>query len=616
MDRIIDDMNMAKLKALNNPHVMEIVEEYVRICKPSKVKVITDSKEDKEYIRNKSIERGEEKTLSTKGHTYHFDGANDQGRDTANTRILIPKGVKISKFINTLDRDEGVKEALTLLDGIMKGREMLVAFFCLGPVNAKFSISALQITDSFYVLHSEDILYRNGYDHFKNMNGSDEFFHFVHSTGELENGVCKNIDKRRIYMDLMGDRVFTINNSYAGNSVGLKKLALRLAIHKSSKEDWLCEHMFISGFRSLDGKRTTYFTGAYPSMCGKTSTAMVPGNTIVGDDIAYIRPGADGSAYAANVERGIFGIIKDVNSVDDPAIYKSLTTEREVIFSNVLIHEGSTYWTGMGKDIPAEGTNFSGKWNKGALDKNGKAIPSSHENSRFTLRISELDNADPKLEDPNGVKIDGFVYGGRDSSTSVPVMQSLSWAHGVFLGACLESETTAATLGKEGERKHDPMANIDFLVIPLGMYIRNHLKFGDDLAKTPLIFATNYFLKEDGKFLNDKTDKKVWLIWMEGRVHGDYDVIETPIGMIPKHDDIKDIFKKVFKKDFTKQDYERQFGIRIPHLMSRLDRMEKTFKEEDNIPDMFFAQLNEQRERLMQARKKFGKDVISPFEFE
>jgi len=616
MKGIIDDISMAKLKALNNPHVIKIVEEYARLCKPSKVTVITDSKEDKEYIRKRSLEKREERPLKAKGHTYHFDGANDQGRDTANTRILIPKGVKISKFINTLDRDEGVKAALALLDGIMKGKEMLVSFFCLGPVNAKFSIPAMQITDSFYVLHSEDILYRNGYDHFKTLNGSDEFFHFIHSTGELENGVCKNVDKRRIYMDLIGDRVFTINNSYAGNSVGLKKLALRLAIHKSSKEDWLCEHMFISGFRSLNGKRTTYFTGAYPSMCGKTSTAMVPGNTIVGDDIAYIRPGEDGFAYAANVERGIFGIIEDVNPIDDPAIYKSLTTEREVIFSNVLINRKSPYWSGMGKEIPEEGVNFSGDWKRGIVDKNGKTVPPSHKNARFTLSITELDNADLKLDDPNGVPISGFIYGGRDSNTSVPVMQSLSWAHGVFLGACLESETTAATLGKEGERKHDPMANIDFLVIPLGLYIRNHLKFGEDLAKAPLIFATNYFLKENGRYLNDKTDKKVWLTWMEGKVHGEYDVIETPIGMIPKYEDIKHIFKKTFKKDFSRQDYERQFSIRVPNLLSRLERMEKTFKEEDNIPDMFFKQLNEQRERLLKAKEKFGKEEISPFEFE
>src|SRR3989338_1427232 len=204
---------------------------------------------------------------------------------------------------------------------------MLVCFFCLGPNNSRFSIPALQITDSSYVVHSETILYRLGYNEFKRLNGSGDFFYFIHSAGELdERNNPKNIDQRRIYMDLQENRVFTINNQYAGNSVGLKKLALRLAINKSNKEDWLCEHMFVMGVHALGKNRITYFTGAYPSACGKTSTAMVPGQSIIGDDIAYIRPGEDGMAYAVNVEQGIFGIIQDINPVDDPIIYTTLTT--------------------------------------------------------------------------------------------------------------------------------------------------------------------------------------------------------------------------------------------------------------------------------------------------
>src|SRR3989344_4982000 len=372
---IMDEKSRKKLDVLKNPHVVKIIENYIELCKPAKVIVLDDSKEDLQYIRELSLKNEEEKKLKTKGHTIHFDGYNDQGRDLINTRVMLPKGKKLSKSTETIGRDEGLKEIMALLDGIMKGREMLVCFFCLGPANSKFSIPALQLTDSAYVAHSETILYRPGYEEFRKLNGSDKFFHFMHSAGELDgNGNSKNTDKRRIYMDLEEGRVFTINNQYAGNSVWLKKLALRLAISKASKEDWLCEHMFIMGVHPEGKNRTTYFTGAFPTACGKTSTAMIPGQTIIGDDIAYIKPSEDGRAYAVNVEQGIFGIIADVNQKDDPLIYDALTKEGEVIFSNVLVKGGIPYWFGMGKELPKEGFNFSGEWHEGKKDAKGSQI--------------------------------------------------------------------------------------------------------------------------------------------------------------------------------------------------------------------------------------------------
>lgn len=613
---ILDANNLAKLEALKNPKVMKVVEEYVALCKPAKVTVLTDSKEDEEYVRKLSIDRGEEKPLKASGHTIHFDGPKDQGRDTKNTRIMLPKGKVIGKHINTIDKEEGLKEVLGLLDGAMKGREMLVKFYCLGPNNSEFSIPALQLTDSCYVIHSEQMLYRSGYEDFKRLSGSPKFFYFIHSSGELENGVTKSIDKRRIYMDLEDERVFTINNQYAGNSVGLKKLALRLAISKAAKEDWLCEHMFIMGVHPKDKKRVTYFTGAYPSACGKTSTAMVPGQTIVGDDIAYLKKDSEGRCKAANVEQGIFGIIQDVNPADDPVIHKALTTPGEVIFSNILVKDGEPYWLGMGRELPKEGVNYTGQWHEGKTDADGKPVKAAHSNARYTIRLKELANVDPKLDDPEGVIVDGIIYGGRDSDTSPPVYQSLSWAHGVFIGAALESETTSATIGQEGVLKHDPMANLDFLVLPFGVYLKNHLKFGDDLDKVPLIFATNYFLKEGGKFLNTRLDKKAWLIWMEGRVHGEYDIIETPVGLIPKYDDLHAIFKEYLGKDYTKEDYIRQFSLKIPKQLSRLDRIEAIYRGESHIPGVFYQHIDQQRARLRNAQKRYGKEVVSPFEME
>ncbi|MFH1850408.1 MAG: phosphoenolpyruvate carboxykinase (GTP) [archaeon] len=612
----IDETNMTKLKELNNPRVIEIVEQYVKLCNPDAVKVLTDSAEDIEYIRQKAISNGEEARLKTEGHTIHFDGPDDQGRDLINTRVLVPKGVTLSKAIQTIDRDEGLREVFSLLDGIMKGREMFVKFYCLGPEASAFSIPALQLTDSAYVVHSEDILYRQGYREFQRLGGSGNFFHFIHSAGRTENSVSVDVGKRRVYMDLEEERVITINNQYAGNSVGLKKLSLRLAISKANKEDWLCEHMFVMGVRPEGKDRITYFTGAFPTACGKTSTAMVPGQTIVGDDIAYIRPDEEGVPRAVNVEQGIFGIIADINPEDDALIYRALATPRELIFSNVLVTEGRPYWQGMGSDIPGSGINFSGKWAKGKTDKAGNEVPFAHKNARYTIRINDLDNADSLADDPNGVPVSGFIYGGRDSDTSVPVAQSLSWPHGVFVGAALESETVTGTTDKAGMRKHNPMSNIEFLTVPLGVYIKNHLKFGEDVSKQPLIFATNYFIKENGRFLNQKVDKKVWLLWMEGRVHQEYDAIETPIGLIPKYDDLKGLFAQVFGREYSKGEYEKQFSIRVPNYLDKLDRIEEIYSVEEDIPGIFHRQLEEQRRRLRDAREKYAKDIIPPCDFE
>ncbi len=615
--KLIDEIGLKKIKAVRNIYVEDILEKYIKLCKPKRVRVFDDSKEDINYIRDLAIKNGEEAKLAMNGHTIHFDGYEDQGRDLINTCVLVPKGVKLSEAIKTIDREEGIKDVLKILDGIMEGKEMFVKFYCLGPNNSKFSIPALQITDSAYVVHSEDMLYRQGYREFIKLRGSDKFFHFIHSAGMLdEKGNSVNVEKRRIYMDLEEERVFTVNNQYAGNSVGLKKLALRLAISKANKEDWLCEHMFIMGAKPEGKNRITYFTGAFPTACGKTSTAMIPGQTIVGDDIAYIRPDEEGVARAVNVEQGIFGIITDINPEDDPLIYKALTTPRELIFSNVLVKDNIPSWLGMGKNLPKEGYNHSGKWFEGKKDKKGNEIPPAHKNARYTIRINDLNNADEKADDPKGVPISGFIYGGRDSDTSVPVLQSLSWQHGVFIGAALESETVTGTTDKAGIRKHNPMSNIEFLTVPLGVYIKNHLKFGEELDKPPLIFATNYFLQKDGKFVSDKVDKKVWLLWMEGRVHNEYGAIETPIGYIPKYENLKKLFKQIFSKNYKKEDYEHQFSIRVNKLLDTLNRIETIYKVEENIPEMFHEHLNQQRKRLKKAKEKYSKDVISPFEFE
>ncbi|MFX1236178.1 MAG: phosphoenolpyruvate carboxykinase (GTP) [Promethearchaeota archaeon] len=620
---VLDQKNADKLLDLKNDYVIRIVSEFTDLCKPKSLTVITDSQEDIEYVRNKVIELGEEEKLAIEGHTIHYDGFfsmknHDQARDKTNTRVLIPKGDYASPWINTIDREEGLKEILEIMDDCMEGHECVVRFFCLGPKNSKFSLLALQLTDSFYVAHSEDILYRAGYEEFKKLNGSKDFFSFIHSGGELtgEPPITKNIDKRRIYVDLQDDKVLTVNNQYAGNSLGLKKLALRLAINKSNQEDWLAEHYFILGIHPKGKNRVSFATGAYPSGCGKTSTAMLPGQTIIGDDIAYLRKWEDGFAHAVNIEQGVFGIIKDVNPKNDPVIYETITTPRETIFSNVLINDGKPYWIGMDLEYPKEGINFSGKWFEGKKDENGKLIPHAHPNARYTVCIEELTNADPNLHSPDGVPISCVFYGGRDSDTMPPVLESFDWEGGVFLGATIESETTAQTLGAQGIRKPSPMANLDFIVVPLGKYLENHQKFGNSLEHPPKVFATNYFLKNnEDKYITGMLDKLVWVMWAESRFHGEFDAIKIPIGYIPKYEDLKLLFKEYLDEEYDKEDYVEQFSIRITKILEKLDRVESAYKKEKNMPDFFWNILNNQRTELTSLKETSGKEIMTPEEF-
>jgi phosphoenolpyruvate carboxykinase (GTP) len=611
---VLSGENLTRLEALGNPTMMGIVEKYLKLLKPAKVTVLTDDPRDIRYLRELAVRSREEDRLAMEGHTIHYDGYADQGRDRENTRVLVTPGMKVSEVIRTQDREEGLAEVFAIMDGLMEGKEALVCFFSLGPLNSRFAISTLQITDSPYVAHSETILYRPGYEQFKRLRGSKEFFTFVHSGGRLDERMnTVDVDKRRIFIDVTGDQVLTVNNQYAGNSIGLKKLALRLAVYKANHEDWLAEHMFLMALRPEGKERLTYFAGAFPSACGKTSTAMVPGQLILGDDIAYLRKGADGRPYAVNIEQGIFGIIMDVNSVDDPLIYKALTTPRELIFSNVLVKDGRPYWLNMGQELPAEGRNhFSDTWKLGDRDAKGKEVGHCHPNARYTIPLGDLDNADPRLHDPEGVPVDGIIYGGRDSDTSVPIYQSLDWVHGVAIGATLESESTFATIGSSGKREFSPMANLDFLVVPLGRYIANHLAFGRRLKRPPLVFSTNYFLRKDGKFLNQKVDKKVWLLWAEGRVHGEYPVVETPIGLMPRYRDLRELFRQVFDRDYSRAEYEEQFCIRVAGFLEKLQRMERIYAGERDLPREFSDCLTMMRRRLEQARSAHGADLLDP----
>ncbi len=604
-----------KLIELDNESLFLFVGEYTELCEPDSVYICDDSDEDAEYIRQNSLRGGEEKPLAKKGHTIHYDGYDDQGRAPGATKNLVAKELlPLMGALLAKEREEGLAEMREILKGIMKGKQAIVKLNCEGPTQSPFSIACAQITDSFYVAHSEDLLYRRGYEHFRHMAPGERFFRFVHSAGRLdENGNSIDLDKRRIYQDLEDFIVLSANNQYAGNSVGLKKHAMRLAIKLSGTQGWLCEHMFVMSVQNEKKGRSTCFCGAFPSACGKTATAMLPGEKIIGDDIAYFR-NINGEFRAVNVENGIFGIIKDVNADDDPLIFKTLQTPGdEIIFSNVLTGpDNEPYWLGMGVDHPVYGWSYSGKWFEGKTDEQNNPIPFAHSNARYTLRLGYLENIDPAYNDKNGVVVKGIIYGGRDSDTSVPIEESPDWKSGIILKACtLESETTSAVIGKEGELAPQPMANLDFISYPIGAYITNNIRFVEGIEKVPRIYAVNYFLRDEkGHFLTHKLAKKVWLHWAEQRIHNEVDAYRTPLGFIPKYEDLKSLFMEIFGEDFSEALYKKLFKFRIDPWIAKISRTVRFYTHAaPDCPKEYFDIWKSTAHKLTALKERYGRYI-------
>ncbi len=608
-----------KLRAIDNPEVHRAIWESAELCNPDNVFICSDTPDEVAFIKNMAIVSGEENAaLTIPGHTFHFDGPHDQGRDRLVTKLLVPRGETLSEALNQIEREEGLTEVQGLCKGAMEGRTMIVRFLTLGPADSEFTIYCLECTDSWYVAHSVDLLYRKGYQAFCRAGSGTEFFNTLHSAGKLnDNMVSVNHEKKRIYIDYTANTVYSINNQYAGNSIGFKKLALRLAIRKAHEEGWLAEHFMIMGVHGPK-KRKTYIAGAFPSACGKTSTAMLPGETILADDIGYVR-NIGGVCRAVNIECGIFGIIQDINPKDDPVIHQILTNPGEIIFTNILVKDARPWWLGMDEKLPETGQNFTGDWFEGKTDEKGEKVPPAHKNARYTITLNVLANCDPELENPSGVELGGILYGGRDYRSYVPVQQGFDWEHGVVAyGAALETETTFATIEAEGKHEINIMSIQDFISIPLEQYLHNYLQFGKNLGKMPLVFGVNYFLRDlkTGEYLNEHQDKHVWVKWMELRIHNDVEAIEIPTGWIPRYEDLKPLFREVLDKEYTREDYVRQFTVRVSENLAKLNRVEAFYHE--NIPDLsseVWHVLTEQRERLLRAQKKYG-NYIPPEKFE
>ncbi len=617
----LETEHLHRLQSFKNSAVLVKIANAVVMCGPDRIYVNAGAAEDKQFIRDSALQKGEEAALPIKGHTIHFDLKEEQGRIIDRTYYVANDDELVSSLALRMSRAEALETVRKGMTGLMKGMTMIIGFYSRGPVGSQVSNPAIEITSSTYVAHSAELLYRNIYADFeKEVERAGHFYTNVHSEGLNR---PQDLPDARVLMDRSHRTTYSYKCTYAGNTLLLKKGNHRFSVDRSVYEKRgleLSEHMFITGIDGPGG-RITWITGAAPSGCGKTTTAMA-GNHFVGDDLAQIWIAGDGTIRSVNPEAGIFGIVEDVNQEGDPLLMKCLRQPgTEVIWSNVLIDaEGTPHWVGNGEAPPTQGRNFQGPWEKGMTDKNGKPVPISHPNARCTLTSSALGNYSPEAENPAGVETRVITYSGRDSDTMPPVWAAKNADQGVVIGACIVSAATATEVGATGV-KRAPWANAPFIPGALADYMDAQFKFfnSDKIApdKKPVMAGLNYFLThgarggEGKKLLGEKRDVKVWLAWLERRAHNDVTAIETPIGYLPKYEDLKKLFDEIIHKDYPLALYNKQFSLFIDNIVARIDLQLTAYGKEKNLPATLFEVLREQRTGLMTLKEKFG-PIVAP----
>jgi len=623
-EKYMDEKHLYRILRLENPQVLIRIANSIVLCNPGSVFVHTGSQEDREFIKKLALEKGEESTLAMENHTIHFDLAKEQGRIVDRTYYIANPGDHISSLANRMDRETAFEQIEYNMKDIMADMTMIIGFYMRGPVGAPVSNPALEITSSAYVSHSAELLYRNSYTDFdREVKKLGHFFTNVHSEGLNRE---EDLPNARVFMDRKFQTTYSFNCTYAGNTLLLKKgnhrFAVDKAVYKNPGKE-LSEHMFITGIHGPGG-RVTWVAGAAPSGCGKTTTAMA-GNVFIGDDLAQMWIAEDGSIRSVNPEAGIFGIVEDVNLEGDPILMKVLREPgHEVIWSNVLIDENRVpHWIGNNEEPPEKGFNFQGEWFKGKIDSDNKLIPLSHPNSRCTLRSSSLGNYSEEAENSAGALTRVFTYSGRDADTMPPVWVSKTSDAGVVIGACIVSEATATEVGAKGV-KRAPWANAPFIPGALGDYMDAQFNFfgNPDIKQEyrPVMAGLNYFLTEkarggeSSRLIGEKRDVKVWLSWLERYAHDEVEFVETPIGNLPKYEDLKSLFKDIINKEYSRQLYTKQFSLYLDNIIKRIDLQNEAYSKEENIPDTLFKILDSQKEGLLKLKQEHG-PIVEPHIF-
>jgi phosphoenolpyruvate carboxykinase (GTP) len=620
-EKFMDREHQNRMLKIKHPDVLKRIANAIVICNPKSVFVNTGSPADKQFIRTLALEKKEEAPLAMEGHTIHFDLAKEQGRIIDRTYYIANPEDEVSSLANRMDRPTALEQVRSNMTDIMKNMTMIIGFYMRGPVGAPASNPALEITSSAYVAHSAELLYRNAYDAFdKEVTNLGHFFTNVHSEGLNR---TEDLPDARVFMDRKFRTTYAWKCTYAGNTLLLKKGNHRFAVDKAVYDNpgnELSEHMFITGIHGPKG-RITWFAGAAPSGCGKTTTAMA-GNVFIGDDLAQMWIARDGSIRSINPECGIFGIVEDVNQEGDPLLMKVLRQPgHEVIWSNVLIDENRVpHWVGNNETPPKKGFNFQGDWHEGKTDENGKPVPLSHPNSRCTLSSTSLENYSKEAENPEGVITRVFTYSGRDADTMPPVWVAPTSDAGVVIGACIVSAATATEVGATGV-KRAPWANAPFIPGALADYMDVQFRFfGSSKIKPeyrPVMAGLNYFLTDQArggsspKLLGEKKDVKVWLSWLERYAHDEIGYLSTPIGNLPKYEDLKTLFKNIINKDYSKDLYTKQFSLYLDNIIKRIELQEAAYAKEKGLPETLPRILAEQKEGLLALKKAHG-SIVHP----
>jgi phosphoenolpyruvate carboxykinase (GTP) len=605
---------VTRLSRITDGEILLKIANAIAMMNPDEVFVNTGSEVDLRRVRVMSMAKGEEYPLAMRDHTIHFDLPDEQARIIHRTYYIINVREATSVLAQSMLRGDAYEYVRRHMADIAVGKTLLIGFFNRGPIGAEVAIPALEMTTSTYVMHSANLLYRNVYWQFdEEVQRAGLFFTNVHSEGPNR---PEDLPQARVFMDRSWLTTYSMFCTYAGNTLLLKKGNHRFVVDLATyfhRGEQLSEHMFITGLEGPGGRKT-YFAGAAPSGCGKTATAMA-GTGFVADDLAQLWIADDGTLRAINPEKGIFGIVRDVGWETDPHLMKALKREgTEVIWSNVLIDEhGLPHWVGSGEELPQAGVNFQGEWWEGKTNGNGESIPLSHPNARCVLENTAVENYDEAAaEDPSGVEIEVITYSGRDSDTMPPVRVARSADHGVVIGATILSAATSTEIGASGIRRQ-PWANQPFIPGPLADYMDAQFAFfnSEKLARKPVIAGLNYFLTEKARggegdgLLGEKRDVKVWLDWLERMAHGEVEGIETPIGFIPKYEDLKPLFAEI-GKEYPRELYDRQFALYADKILTVVELQEEAYRKERNVPSRLFEIYREKREGIKALQARFG----------
>jgi phosphoenolpyruvate carboxykinase (GTP) len=526
-----------------NEHVRQWLAECAALCRPDRIRVLDGSLEEKQDLLDQAVAEGvlirlnQEKLPGCYLHRSHPD---DVARTEQCTFICTPNENLAGPTNNWMPPAEAYGLLRGHFDGCMRGRTMYVVPFVMGPPASPLARVGVQLTDSIYVAVSMGIMTRMGAVAWRQLGGHGDFTRCLHSVGQLDPA------RRYICHFPQDNAIGSFGSGYGGNALlGKKCLALRLASYLGFQEGWMAEHMLLMGVTAPDGEKT-YVAAAFPSACGKTNFAMlIPPEryrregwriTTLGDDIAwmYVKP-EDGRLYAVNPEAGYFGVVPGTNARTNPNAMEMIS--RDTIYTNVaLLPDGDVWWEGKTPEPPAECLDWTGRrWAPGC------GRPAAHPNSRFTAPMANNPVLDPDVNDPGGVPISGIVFGGRRSKTIPLVYQAFNWIHGVYLGATLGSETTAAATGQVGVVRRDPMAMLPFCGYNINLYFAHWIRMRRRMKDCPRIFQVNWFrADEQGRFLWPGFGENMRVLeWIVNRCRGRAYAAETLLGWMPRPGDIE-----------------------------------------------------------------------------